>query len=136
MELKQNLIHRKYKKCEAKNQITLGDDYSVPDGKPDIDSVLQKKAELRVDEVRTEKGKIKLRGNLKVHVLYIKRPPDFKVCQISRSMPRCRSTHIITLAILHSATACSSLRNMPSPEQGTSVTIRSKQSEKAPKSAG
>lgn len=71
MELKQNLIHRKYKKCEAKNQITLGDDYSVPDGKPDIDSVLQKKAELRVDEVRTEKGKIKLRGNLKVHVLYL-----------------------------------------------------------------
>ena len=71
MELKQNLIHRKYKKCEAKNQITLGDDYSVPDGKPDISSVLQKKAELQVDEVRTEKGKIKLRGNLKVYVLYL-----------------------------------------------------------------
>ena len=71
MELKQNLIHRKYKKCEAKNQITLGDDYSVPDGKPDIASVLQKKAELQVDEVRTEKGKIKLRGNLKVYVLYL-----------------------------------------------------------------
>ena len=71
MELKQNLIHRKYKKCEAKNQITLGDDYSVPDGKPDIASVLQKKAELQVDEVRTEKGKIKLRGILKVNVLYL-----------------------------------------------------------------
>ena len=71
MELKQNLIHRKYKKCEAKNQITLGDDYSIPDGKPDIASVLQKKAELRVDEVRTEKGKVKLRGNLKVYVLYL-----------------------------------------------------------------
>ena len=71
MELKQNLIHRKYKKCEAKSQITLGDDYSVPDGKPDIASVLQKKAELQVDEVRTEKGKIKLRGILKVNVLYL-----------------------------------------------------------------
>ena len=71
MELKQNMIHRKYKKCEARNQITLGDDYSVPEGKPDIASVLQKKAELRVDDVHTEKGKIKLRGTLKVYVLYL-----------------------------------------------------------------
>ena len=59
MELKQHLIHRKYHKCEAKNQITIGDDYSVPDGKPDIAGILQKKAELQVDEVHTEKGKIR-----------------------------------------------------------------------------
>ncbi len=71
MELKQNLVHRKYKKCEARSQITLGDDYSVPDGKPDIASVLQKKSELRVDDVHTEKGKIKIRGALKVYVLYL-----------------------------------------------------------------
>lgn len=71
MELKQHLIHRKYKKCEAKNQITIGDDFSVPDGKPDIASILQKKAELQVEEVHTEKGKIKLRGILKIRVFYL-----------------------------------------------------------------
>ncbi len=71
MELKQNLIHRRYKKCEARNQITIGDDYSVPDGKPDIASILQKCAELKVDEVHTEKGKIKLRGALRISVLYL-----------------------------------------------------------------
>lgn len=71
MELKQNLIHRNYKKCEAKNQITIGDDYSVPDGKPDIAEILQKKAKLQVEEVHTEKGKVKLRGNLQVCTLYL-----------------------------------------------------------------
>lgn len=71
MELKQHLIHRKYKKCEAKNQITIGDDYSVPDGKPDIAAILQKKAELFVEEVHTEKGKVRIRGNLKLWVLYL-----------------------------------------------------------------
>lgn len=71
MDLKQQLIHRKYKKCEAENQITIGDDYSVPEGKPDIASILQKKADLLVEEVHTEKGKIRLRGNLKVQILYL-----------------------------------------------------------------
>ena len=31
MELKQYQIHRKYKKCEAKNQITIGNDFGVPE---------------------------------------------------------------------------------------------------------
>lgn len=71
MELQQHLIHRNYYKAEAKNQITLSEDYSVPDGKPDMIKILQKKAVLQMDEVRTEKGKIKLKGTLKVQVLYL-----------------------------------------------------------------
>lgn len=61
MQLKQYPIHRKYKKAEAKSQLTIGDDYSVPEGKPDIAEVLQKKADFHVDEVHTEKGKIRVR---------------------------------------------------------------------------
>ncbi len=81
MELKTNLIHRNYKKCDAKTQITIGDDYSVPDGKPDIASVLQKKAEISVEEVHTEKGKIKLRGYLKLWILYLtERSSDMVNC--------------------------------------------------------
>lgn len=71
MELKQHLIHRKFHKAEAKKQLTIGEDFSVPDGKPDIASILQRKAELLVEEVHTEKGKIKIRGTLKVWVLYL-----------------------------------------------------------------
>ena len=70
MELKQHFIHRNYRKAEAKTQISIGEDYSVPEGKPDIASILQKKAEFQVEEVHTEKGKIRVRGFLKVWVLY------------------------------------------------------------------
>lgn len=71
MELKQHLIHRKYKKAEAASQITIGDDVSIPDGKPDAAKILQEKAEFHVDEVHTEKGKIRVRGHLKLSVLYL-----------------------------------------------------------------
>ncbi len=71
MELKQHLIHRNYKKCEAKTQIAIGDDYSVPDGKPDVAGILQKKAELQIDEVHTEKGKIRIAGKMIAAVLYV-----------------------------------------------------------------
>ena len=71
MELQQHLIHRNFYKAEAKNQITLSEDYSVPDGKPDIMKILQKKTMLQIDEVHTEKGKIKVRGHLKLQVLYL-----------------------------------------------------------------
>ena len=71
MELKQHLIHKNDYKAEVKSQITIGEDYSVPDGKPDFMKILQKKAMLQIDEVRTEKGKIKVRGHLKLQVLYL-----------------------------------------------------------------
>lgn len=71
MELKQHLIHRNYYKAEAKNQITIGEDYSVPDGKPDIAKILQKRAVLQIGEVHTEKGKIKIRGQLRLQILYL-----------------------------------------------------------------
>ena len=87
MELKQHLIHRKYYKCEAKNQITIGDDYSIPDGKSDIGAVLQKKAEFQVDEVHTEKGKVRIQGTLKLWVLYLtersSKPLDFLETEFS-----------------------------------------------------
>ena len=87
MELKTHLIHRKYKKCEAKNQITIGDDYSIPDGKPDIASILQKKSELQVEEVHTEKGKIRIRGNLKLYVLYLTERSSEKVNSLLMEFP-------------------------------------------------
>lgn len=71
MELKQHLIHRNYHKVEAKNQITIGEDYSVPDGKPDITKLLQKKAKIQIDEVHAEKGKVKICGFLKIQILYL-----------------------------------------------------------------
>lgn len=71
MELKQNVIQKQDHKWEARSQITIGDDCSVPEGKPDIGEILQKKAQIVIDEVPMEKGKIRIRGKLRVEVLYL-----------------------------------------------------------------
>ena len=71
MELKQHLIHRKYQKAEAGNQISIGEDYSIPEGKPDVAKILQRKAEVEIEEVHTEKGKVKIRGKLKMRIFYL-----------------------------------------------------------------
>ena len=71
MELKQYQIHRKYKKCEAKNQITIGNDFGVPEGKGDIAEIIEKYGEFCIEEVHTEKGKIRIRGVFKVPILYL-----------------------------------------------------------------
>ena len=87
MDLKQHLIHRNYKKCEAKNQMIIGDDYSVPDGKPDILKILQKCAELSVEEVATEKGKVRVRGKLKVDVFYLTQRSAQRVESLQMEFP-------------------------------------------------
>lgn len=87
MELQTNLIHRNYHKCEAKNQITIGDDYSVPEGKPDIAAILQKRAELELEEVHTEKGKVRIRGNLKLWVLYLAERSSQSIACLNAEFP-------------------------------------------------
>lgn len=87
MELKQRLIHRKYKKAEAKSQITVGDDVSIPEGKPDAAQILQRKAELLVEEVHTEKGKIRVKGKLSLRVLYLAERAAPPVAELSAEFP-------------------------------------------------
>ena len=75
-------------------------------------------------------------SRLNVQVLYINRPPGFKAGQISERMRRWRCQQMSTFSKLHSSTATWSLRNMPSPEQGTSVRITSNKWVRSVKSAG
>ena len=75
-------------------------------------------------------------SRLYVHVLYTNNPPGFRQCHISRTMRRWRCQHSVTFSTLHSSTATGSFRNMPSPEQGTSVRITSNNSPNGTKSAG
>lgn len=87
MELKQNPIHRNYTKAQARSQITIGDDYSVPEGKPDVGEILQKKAELQINEVHTEKGKIRIQGTLKLWILYLTERSREAVAGLTAEIP-------------------------------------------------
>ena len=63
---------------------------------------------------------------LKVQVEYRRMPPGLRADQTSERMRRLRAAQNATVSGDQSSTAFSSLRNMPSPEQGTSATTISK----------
>ena len=52
MEIKKQNIHMNYEKASAMSQITLDDDYYLPDYRPDIVKVLKEKGEIRFDEIQ------------------------------------------------------------------------------------
>ena len=64
MEIKKQNIHMNYEKASAMSQITLDDDYNLPDYRPDIVKVLKEKGEIRFDEIQVKEGRIYVKGNL------------------------------------------------------------------------
>lgn len=70
MELKRDTLHLRQEKGNAVSQITLDDDYNVPDYRPDIVKVLKEKGELRFDEVKAGNGAVWVKGSLIFRVLY------------------------------------------------------------------
>ena len=70
MEIKKQNIHMNYEKASAMSQITLDDDYNLPDYRPDIVKVLKEKGEIRFDEIQVKEGRIYVKGNLIFYVLY------------------------------------------------------------------
>ncbi len=55
MEIKKQNIHMNYEKASAMSQITLDDDYNLPDYRPDIVKVLKEKGEIRFDEIQVKR---------------------------------------------------------------------------------
>ena len=87
MELCKATLHRKQQKGEAVSQITLDDDYNVPDYRPDIVKILKEKGELRFDEVKGENGAVWLKGSLIFKVLYRNDKEEGKISSLRGEIP-------------------------------------------------
>lgn len=70
MQLNKIKLHSCTTFASAQSQITLDDDYNVPDYRPDIVKVLKEKGELHFDEVKAAAGAAWLKGRLVFRVLY------------------------------------------------------------------
>ena len=70
MELKKKYLHMSHEKGRATSQITLDDDYNVPESKPDIMRIITVKGEIHLEETKVETGRVQLRGSLGFQVLY------------------------------------------------------------------
>ena len=64
MEIKKQNIHMNYEKASAMSQITLDDDYNLPDYRPDIVKVLKEKGEIRSFASKNYSGGTGQRGRL------------------------------------------------------------------------
>ena len=69
MELIKKNLHMLRQKSEAINQVTFDEDYNVPDAKPDVGRMIQKKGEVQMEEVVVSDGQAKFRGSLSYYLL-------------------------------------------------------------------
>ena len=70
VECRTNSISWTTQSVHAKGVNTLRQDVRIPDGMPEIESVLTKDAHFMVDEVKTERGEAIVNGRLALNVLY------------------------------------------------------------------
>lgn len=87
MELVTKQMHMMMVKCEAVNQITFDEDVNVPDVKPDVGRMIQKKGEIQMEEVKISEGHAFIKGALKVHLLYVSDNEERRVQSLTGVLP-------------------------------------------------
>ncbi len=70
MDILRKNVHMSRRKNKAVSQITLDNDFNVPDIKPDIDKLILDQGEIRMEDVRPEQDRINLKGFLAANILY------------------------------------------------------------------
>lgn len=57
MDFVKKILHQISRKSEAVSQITFDEDYNVPDARPDVGRMIQKKGEVTIGDLRFRKEK-------------------------------------------------------------------------------
>ena len=79
MELITKRVHTMRTKCEAVSQVTFDEDLNVPDVKPDVGRMIQKKGEIQIDEMQVSDGHVFFNGALLVALLYVSDSMERKI---------------------------------------------------------
>ncbi|HKL80198.1 MAG TPA: SPOCS domain-containing protein [Mobilitalea sp.] len=87
MELIKKNIHMNKLKCKSTLQLTLDDDFNVPDIKPDIDKIVTEQGEIRISDIKAMNGKLLVKGTLDFNVLYLSEGDQRPIHNISGEIP-------------------------------------------------
>ncbi len=71
VELIKKNVHMNKLKCQSSLQLTLDDDFNVPDAKPDISQIIKEQGTIKVGDVKMSNGKLVVKGALSFNVLYL-----------------------------------------------------------------
>ena len=87
MDFVKKILHQISRKSEAVSQITFDEDYNVPDARPDVGRMIQKKGEVTIGDVQISEGKARVFGGLTFHLLYVSDGERRRICQLSGELP-------------------------------------------------
>lgn len=71
MELIKKNVHMNKLKCQSSLQLTLDDDFNVPDVKPDIYKIIKEQGAIKINDVKMLNGKLMVKGALYFNMLYL-----------------------------------------------------------------
>src|SRR5574344_1048566 len=74
-------------KCKSNMQLTLDDDFNVPDIKPDIEKIIKEQGNIVITEVNAMNGKLMVKGYLQFNLLYISEDHSRPVHNITGELP-------------------------------------------------
>lgn len=94
MELVKKTLQMLRTKSEAVNQLTFDEDFNVPDSKPDISRMIQKKGEIKIEEVQVNEGKAVINGALHFRLLYVADTPRRQICSLEGKLPVSETLHL------------------------------------------
>ena len=87
VELLKKNIHMNKLKCKSSVQLTLDDDFNVPDVKPDISSMIKEQGNIIIYEIKPMNGKLMVKGALQFNILYISEEDTRPVHHLSGEIP-------------------------------------------------
>lgn len=87
MELIKKYIHMNREKGKAVTQITLDDDFNLPDTKPDLIRIILEKGEISLDEATITQDHVWLKGVLRFSLLYRSDQEDGKISSMNGEIP-------------------------------------------------
>ena len=87
MELVRKNIHMNRQRGKAVSQITLDDDYNMPEQMPDAGMIIQEKGNIEIGEAKIEAGRVRVKGVLHFSVLYMDESPSGSLHSIQGQIP-------------------------------------------------
>lgn len=87
MELIKKNIHMDRMKCRSTTQVTLEEDFNIPESKPDVANLLYEKAWIQIEEVKPTEDHVSVRGRLLFSVLYQTHEEGRKLVSVEGKLP-------------------------------------------------
>ena len=87
MELSRSLIHMNNLKGRIVTQVTLDDDFNVPDVNADIDKYITRDALVHIENVKGREGRVNVRGHMDFKILYGNSTDKRKIHSMENSIP-------------------------------------------------